>query len=115
MCSQVVVLFVIMVVMCGDIIFSVLVLGQIEVSQLVSVGVCVLGWIEMLLVSFGQIVKVGDLIVEMDLLDQQNEVKQVEVDLVNIQVQIVVKNVNLICVWQVLEWQKKLGISNFLL
>ena len=102
-----------MAVTRGDITSSVLASGQIEASQLVSVGARVSSRIETLPVSLGQTVKAGDLIAEMDSLDQQNEVKQAEADLANIQAQIAAKNANLTRARQVLERQKKLGTSNF--
>ncbi|MDN8842540.1 hypothetical protein Q0M97_14790, partial [Staphylococcus aureus] len=46
-------------------------------------------------------------------LDQQNEVRQAEADLANIEAQIAAKTAGLTRARQVLERQKKLGTSNY--
>lgn len=97
----------------GDVVETVLASGQIEASQLVSVGARVSGRIETLPVKLGQSVREGDLIAQMDSLDQQNEIRQAEADLANIDAQIAAKTANLTRTRQVLERQKKLGTSNF--
>ncbi|QEU09718.1 efflux RND transporter periplasmic adaptor subunit [Paracoccus yeei] len=97
----------------GDVTVTVLASGQIEASQLVSVGARASGRIETLPVTLGQEVREGDLIAQMDSLDQQNEVRQAEADLANIEAQIAAKTAGLTRARQVLERQKKLGTSNY--
>lgn len=97
----------------GDVIEAVLASGQIEASQLVSVGARVSGQIETLPITLGQTLKQGDLIAQMDSLDQQNEVKQAEADLANIAAQIAAKKATLIRARQVQSRQQKLGSNNF--
>lgn len=97
----------------GDVTATVLASGQIEASQLVSVGARVSGRIETLPVTLGQQVKAGDLIAQMDSLDQQNEVRQAEADLANLDAQTAAKTASLTRARQVLQRQKQLGSSNF--
>ena len=97
----------------GDVTATVLASGQIEASQLVSVGARVSGRIESLPVTLGQTVRKGDLIAQMDSLDQQNEVRQAEADLANIQAQIAAKTAGLTRARQVLDRQTRLGSNNF--
>lgn len=101
------------VVTRGDVTATVLASGQIEASQLVSVGARVSGRIETLPVALGQQIKAGDLIAQMDSLDQQNEVRQAEADLANLDAQIAAKNATLTRARQVLDRQKQLGSSNY--
>ncbi|WP_172297287.1 efflux RND transporter periplasmic adaptor subunit [Pseudoruegeria sp. HB172150] len=74
---------------------TVLASGVIEAKQLVSVGARVSGQIETLAVTLGQDVDKGDLIAQIDSLDQQNEVLQAEADLANIEAQIAAKKASL--------------------
>lgn len=97
----------------GDVTTTVLASGQIEASQLVSVGARVSGRIEELPVKLGQQVHQGDLIARMDSQDQQNEIRQAEADLANIDAQISAKTATLTRARQVLERQKALGSANF--
>ncbi len=68
---------------------SVLASGVIEAGNLVSVGARVSGLIETLAVDLGDVVAEGDLIAQIESLDQQNEVLQAEADLAQIEAQIV--------------------------
>lgn len=97
----------------GDVSTTVLASGQIEASQLVSVGARVSGRIEDLPVTLGQQVRQGDLIARMDSEDQQNEIRQAEADLANIAAQIDAKTATLTRARQVLDRQKTLGTANF--
>jgi len=65
-------------VMRGNVEETVLATGVLEASQLVSVGARTSGRIEKLHVALGQDVAVGDLIAEIDSLDQENAVKSAE-------------------------------------
>lgn len=66
---------------------TVLASGTIEASQLVSVGAEVSGSIKTLNVDLGDDVKAGDVIAEIDSLDQENAVKSAEASLANIEAQ----------------------------
>ena len=69
--------------------------GVIEAGNLVSVGARVSGLIETLAVDLGDTVAQGDLIAEIESLDQQNEVLQAEADLAQIEAQIVASGASL--------------------
>lgn len=66
---------------------SVLASGVLEASSLVSVGAEVSGRIEAIHISLGQDVKKGDLIAEIDSLDQENAVKSAQAALAGIEAQ----------------------------
>ena len=67
---------------------TVLATGALEASSLVSVGARVSGRIEKLHVALGDTVAAGDLIAEIDSLDQQNAVKAAEAAQANITAQV---------------------------
>ena len=71
----------------GDIEQTVLASGVLEANSLVSVGAEVSGRIEAVHVALGQDVKKGDLIVEIDSLDQENAVKTAQAVLAGIEAQ----------------------------
>lgn len=71
----------------ADIETTVLASGVLEASALVSVGAEVSGRIEAIHVSLGQNVKKGDLIAEIDSLDQENTVKSAQAALAGIEAQ----------------------------
>jgi macrolide-specific efflux system membrane fusion protein len=71
----------------GDIEQTVLASGVLEANSLVSVGAEVSGRIEAVHVALGQDVKKGDLIAEIDSLDQENAVKTAQAVLAGIQAQ----------------------------
>jgi len=77
------------IVATGTVERSVLASGVIEAGNLVSVGARVSGLIETLAVDLGDTVVEGDLIAEIESLDQQNNVLQAEADLAQIEAQIV--------------------------
>ena len=71
----------------GDIERTVLASGVLEANSLVSVGAEVSGRIEAVHVALGQDVKKGDLIAEIDSLDQENAVKTAQAVLAGIKAQ----------------------------
>lgn len=71
----------------GDVETTVLATGVLQASSLVSVGAEVSGRIEAIHVSLGQDVKKGDLIAEIDSLDQENAVKSARAALAGIEAQ----------------------------
>ena len=71
----------------GDIEQTVLASGVLEANSLVSVGAEVSGRIEAVHVALGQDVKKGDLIAEIDSLDQENAVKTAQAVLAGIEAQ----------------------------
>ncbi|HWV21094.1 MAG TPA: efflux RND transporter periplasmic adaptor subunit, partial [Devosia sp.] len=71
----------------GNIETTVLATGVLEASSLVSVGAEVSGRIEAIHVTLGQNVKKGDLIAEIDSLDQENAVKSAQAALAGIEAQ----------------------------
>jgi macrolide-specific efflux system membrane fusion protein len=71
----------------GDIETTVLASGILEASALVSVGAEVSGSIKAVHVKLGQSVRQGDLIAEIDSLDQENAVKSAEAALAGIEAQ----------------------------
>lgn len=75
------------VVTKADIETTVLATGVLEASSLVSVGAEVSGRIEAIHVTLGQDVKKGDLIAEIDSLDQENAVKSAQAALAGIEAQ----------------------------
>ncbi|MBL3571293.1 hypothetical protein BV509_05925 [Rhodovulum sulfidophilum] len=92
---------------------TVLATGTVEASQLVSVGARVSGQIETLAVALGQEVKAGDLIAQIDSLDQQNDVLQAEADLANILAQIAAKTASLKKDELTLNRQVRLAAQNY--
>lgn len=97
----------------GTVAQTVLATGMLEASQLVSVGARVSGQIETLAVSLGQTVKEGDLIAQIDSQDQQNEVRQAEASLANIEAQIRAKEANLTKAQLSLSRYEKLGEQRY--
>jgi macrolide-specific efflux system membrane fusion protein len=71
----------------GSVEETVLASGVIEASSLVSVGAEVSGRIKSLAVALGDHVKAGDLIAEIDSLNQENAVKAAEAALANVEAQ----------------------------
>lgn len=79
----------------GSVERTVLAAGVIEAGTLVSVGARVSGLIETLAVDVGDIVREGDLIAQIESLDQQNDVLQAEADLAQIVAQIAAQEASL--------------------
>lgn len=74
---------------------NVLATGQLEASSLVSVGAQVSGEIETLAVKLGQRVAQGDLIAQINSLEQQNEVARAQAGLKKIAAQITAKEASI--------------------
>lgn len=97
----------------GTVQLSVLATGQIQAKQLVSVGGRVSGQIETLAVSLGDTVKPGDLIVQIDSRDQENNVAQAKANLANIDAQIAATQANQRKAELELERQRRLAKSDY--
>jgi macrolide-specific efflux system membrane fusion protein len=79
----------------GSVEETVLATGTIEASSLVSVGAEVSGRIKTLNVALGDDVKAGEVIAEIDSLNQENEVKAAEASLANIEAQKTIQEASL--------------------
>lgn len=97
----------------GTVELVVLATGQVEAKQLVSVGGRVSGQIETLAVGLGDTVKPGDLIVQIDSRDQENNVAQAKANLANIDAQIAATEANKRKAELELERQQRLAKSDY--
>ena len=79
----------------GSVEETVLASGTIQASSLVSVGAEVSGRIKSLNVALGDTVKAGDVIAEIDSLNQENEVRGAEASLANVEAQKAIQAANL--------------------
>ena len=95
----------------GDVVVSVLAAGTIEAKQLVSVGARVSGQINEMLVTLGQEVQAGDVIAQIDRLDQENEVLRAKAALAQIAAQIAAKSAGLRKAQTALARQTQLGAA----
>lgn len=93
----------------GDVEETVLASGTIQASSLVSVGAEVSGRIKTLNVALGDDVKAGDVIAEIDSLNQENEVKAAEASLASVEAQQAIQQANLAQANVALERAKKLN------
>ena len=93
----------------GSIEETVLASGIIQASSLVSVGAEVSGRIKSLNVQLGDDVKTGDVIAEIDSLNQENAVKAAEASLANIEAQKSIQSANLAQARTVLQRAEKLN------
>ncbi|RYH04933.1 MAG: efflux RND transporter periplasmic adaptor subunit [Alphaproteobacteria bacterium] len=93
----------------GSIEETVLASGTIEASSLVSVGAEVSGRIKSLNVALGDDVKAGDVIAEIDSLNQENAVKAAEASLANVEAQRAIKEASLAQAKVALERAQKLN------
>lgn len=93
----------------GSVEETVLATGTIEASSLVSVGAEVSGRIKTLNAALGDDVKAGDVIAEIDSLNQENEVKAAEASLANIQAQKSIQEASLAQARVALERAEKLN------
>ncbi|MBJ3783215.1 efflux RND transporter periplasmic adaptor subunit [Devosia sediminis] len=96
----------------GDIETTVLASGVLEASALVSVGAEVSGSIKAVHVTLGQAVKRGDLIAEIDSLNQENAVKSAEAALAGIEAQIRNQEANLVTAEASLVRQQQLSANS---
>ncbi len=78
----------------GTVTQTVLAAGQIEASQLVSVGAQVSGRIESLAVALGQRVEAGGLIAQIESLDQQNDLARARAAIMQIEARVVAQGAN---------------------
>src|SRR5690554_597287 len=79
----------------GDIENSVLATGVLEATKMVSVGAQVSGQVRKMYVELGDQVKQGQLIVQIDSVRQENELKTAEASIKNQQAQLAVRQANL--------------------
>lgn len=93
----------------GSIEETVLASGTIEASSLVSVGAEVSGRIKTLNVALGDDVKAGDVIAEIDSLNQENAVKAAEASLANVEAQQAIQQASLAQARVALERAEKLN------
>jgi macrolide-specific efflux system membrane fusion protein len=92
----------------GSVAQTVLASGALQAQSVTSVGAEVSGRIQTLSVKLGDDVKAGDLIAEIDSVDQQNAVKSAEASLANIQAQLRAKQADLTTAQAALERANKL-------
>jgi len=83
------------VVTKGDVTETVLATGTLQARSLVSVGAQVSGIVKTINVALGDTVKAGDVIAEIDSLDQENAVKRANAALLNIEAQRSAEEANL--------------------
>lgn len=96
----------------GDVETTVLASGVLEASALVSVGAEVSGTIKAVHVALGQAVKAGELIAEIDSLNQENAVKSAEAALAGILAQKRNQEANLITAEANLKRQEQLSANS---
>lgn len=83
------------VVSKGDVAETVLATGTLQARSLVSVGAQVSGIVKTINVALGDTVKAGDIIAEIDSLDQENALKRANAALLNIEAQRAAEQANL--------------------
>jgi macrolide-specific efflux system membrane fusion protein len=83
------------VVSKGDVTETVLATGTLQARSLVSVGAQVSGIVKTINVALGDTVKAGDVIAEIDSLDQENALKRANAALLNIEAQRAAEQANL--------------------
>jgi macrolide-specific efflux system membrane fusion protein len=93
----------------GSVEETVLASGTIQASSLVSVGAEVSGRIKSLNVALGDTVKAGDVIAEIDSLNQENEVRAAEASLANVEAQKAIQQASLAQARVALERAEKLS------
>lgn len=98
----------------GDLEQTVLASGALEANRVTSVGAEVSGRIQTLAVKLGDVVKTGDLIAEIDSVDQENAVKSAEASLANMKAQLSAKQADLKTAQAALERSDKLQAQNLL-
>jgi macrolide-specific efflux system membrane fusion protein len=98
----------------GNVEQTVLATGALLASSVTSVGAEVSGRIELLPVKLGDVVKKGDLLAEIDSVDQQNAVKSAEASLANMRAQLGAKVADLKTAQAAVERADKLKAQNLL-
>jgi macrolide-specific efflux system membrane fusion protein len=92
----------------GDVEETVLASGTLEANSVTSVGAEVSGRIETLHVKLGDTVKQGDVIAQIDSLNQENDVKAAEASLANIKAQKLAKQADVVQAQQALDRARQL-------
>jgi macrolide-specific efflux system membrane fusion protein len=98
----------------GDVDQTVLATGALLASSVTSVGAEVSGRIQSLPVRLGDVVKKGDLLAEIDSVDQQNAVKSAEASLANMRAQLSAKQADLKTAQAAVDRANKLKAQNLL-
>ncbi|MEO6012695.1 MAG: efflux RND transporter periplasmic adaptor subunit [Devosia sp.] len=98
----------------GDLDETVLASGALQAQSVTSVGAEVSGRIQTLAVKLGDVVAKGDLIVEIDSVDQENAVKSAEASLANVRAQLGAKQADLKNVQAALDRADKLKAQSLL-
>lgn len=98
----------------GDVELTVLASGALQANAVTSVGAEVSGRIHVLPVKLGDAVKKGDLLAEIDSVDQQNAVKSAEASLANMRAQLSAKQAELKTAQAALDRADKLQAQNLL-
>jgi macrolide-specific efflux system membrane fusion protein len=98
----------------GDVEQTVLATGALEANAVTSIGAEVSGRIQTLSVKLGDVVKKGDLIAEIDSVDQENAVKSAEASLANMKAQLSAKQADLKTAQAALARSDKLQAQNLL-
>jgi membrane fusion protein, macrolide-specific efflux system len=98
----------------GDLQQTVLASGALEANAMTSVGAEVSGRIQTLAVKLGDVVKKGDVIAEIDSVDQQNALKSAEASLANMQAQLKAKQADLTTAQAAVDRSDKLRAQNLL-
>jgi macrolide-specific efflux system membrane fusion protein len=98
----------------GDVEQTVLASGSLLASAVTSVGAEVSGTIEVLAVTLGQRIEKGDLIAEINSVDQQNAVKSAEASFANLQAQLIARQMDLRMAEAALDRANRLKKQNLL-
>jgi membrane fusion protein, macrolide-specific efflux system len=98
----------------GDVEQIVLASGALEANSMTSVGAEVSGRIQTLAVKLGDMVSKGDLIAEIDSVDQQNAVKSAQASLANMRAQLSAKQADLKTAQATVDRSDKLKAQNLL-
>lgn len=98
----------------GTVAQTVLASGSLLASAVTSVGAEVSGTIEVLAVTLGQRIERGDLIAEINSVDQQNAVKSAEASLANLKAQLIARQMDLRTAEAALDRANRLKQQNLL-
>lgn len=98
----------------GDVQRTVLASGALQAQSVTSVGAEVSGRVQTLAVKLGDVVKKGDLIAEIDSVDQENAVKSAEASLANMRAQLSARQADLKTAQAAVERADKLKAQSLL-
>ena len=98
----------------GDVEQTVLASGSLQANSMTSVGAEVSGTIQTLPVKLGDVVEKGDLIAQIDSVNQQNAVKSAEASLANMKAQLSARQADLKTAQAAVERSNKLAAQNLL-